>query len=516
MTRRRSVRLTALSRLSPPCPMSDLVQSFSSSVAGLFTRPLFSIGGTQFTLLLLFQLSLWLGGIFFAIGLLKNFLKRQLLVRVGIDASNREAIAALVSYFLGAIALLIAVQNSGVNLTSLGIILGGLGVGIGFGIQHVADDFISGVILLFERTLKVGDLIELDDYRFQGLLGRIGEVKLRSTIIRTLDNGDVVIPNSQLVKNRVLNWSYDTPIARLKIPVGVAYHSDPTLVTEALLKSAYMEPAVCAQPMPKAMFMAFGENALQFELWVWVDFNQRFDTQSSLHFIIEYNLRQQGIEIAFPQRDLWIRNPESLRMQPGTARPEPAVVHENQLPRPHASAHRQLRTTQPTLRDALWQVDYFENFSELELRQLIEIGQRQRCRAGHILFHEDDPGNAFYVVLEGKVEIVAEKLDRLLTVLAPGSFFGEISLILGIPRTAMARVAEDALLFVIRQDSFSRLLHRYPDLAEVILAEMNKHREELAQRQQEMRALNLLDAAEDDANPVVWARKRIKRLFSLA
>ncbi|MEO0541436.1 MAG: hypothetical protein AAFZ80_11315, partial [Cyanobacteria bacterium P01_A01_bin.105] len=109
MTRRRSVRLTALSRLSPPCPMSDLVQSFSNSVAGLFTRPLFSIGGTQFTLLLLFQLSLWLGVIFFAIGLLKNFLKRQLLVRVGIDASNREAIAALVSYFLGAIALLIAV-----------------------------------------------------------------------------------------------------------------------------------------------------------------------------------------------------------------------------------------------------------------------------------------------------------------------------------------------------------------------------------------------------------------------
>ncbi|MEO0756619.1 MAG: cyclic nucleotide-binding domain-containing protein [Cyanobacteria bacterium J06648_16] len=495
--------------------MAELVQLFSDGFTGVFTRTLFFIGGTRFTLLLLFQLSLWLLLIFFAIGLLKNFLKRQLLVRVGIDASNREAIAALVSYFLGAIAILVAIQNSGVNLTSLGIILGGLGVGIGFGIQHIADDFISGVILLFERTLKVGDLIELDDYRFQGLLGRIGEVKLRSTIIRTLDNGDVVIPNSQLVKNRVLNWSYDTPIARLKIPVGVAYDSDPTLVTEVLLKSAYMEPAVCAQPIPKAMFMAFGDNALQFELWVWVDFNQRFETQSSLHFIIEYNLRLQGIEIAFPQRDLWLRNPEALQLQSVNRTAERVLRSEDE----RSSFHYPRRNgviPQPTLRDLLQQVSYFENFCELELRQLIEIGYRQRRRAGHILFHEDDPGNAFYVVLEGKVDIIAERLDRHLTTLESGQFFGEIALVLGIPRTAMARVAEDALLFVIKQESFSRLLRRYPDLAEVILVEMNKHREELAERQKEMRKLNLLDAAEDDANPVIWARKRIKRLFSLS
>ena len=495
--------------------LPELVQSLSSGFSGLFTRTLFYFGGTRFTLLLLFQLSLWLLVIFFAIGLFKNFLKRQLLTRVGIDASNREAIAVLVSYFLGAIAILVAIQNSGVNLTSLGILLGGLGVGIGFGVQHIADDFISGVILLFERTLKVGDLIELDDYRFQGLLGRIGEVKLRSTIIRTLDNGDVVIPNSQLVKNRVLNWSYDTPIARLKIPVGVAYDSDPTLVTEVLLKSAYMEPAVCTQPMPKAMFMAFGDNALQFELWVWVDFNQRFDTQSSLHFIVEYNLRQQGIEIAFPQRDLWLRNPEALQIQSVNRVAERVLRSEDEKSSFHYPRRNGVRP-QPPLRDLLRQVSYFENFSELELRQLIEIGQRQRRRQGQVLFHEDDPGNAFYVVLEGQIEIVAEKLDRLLATLEPGSFFGEISLILGIPRTAMARVSEDALLFVIKQNSFSRLLQRYPEVADVVLQEMNKHKEELAQRQQEMRSLNLLDAAEDDVNPVVWAKKRIKRLFSLA
>jgi potassium efflux system protein len=492
--------------------MSDLFQFLANAVTELFTTTLFFFGGTRITLLLIFQLSLSLLLIFFVLGLLKNFLKRQLLLRVGMDASNREAIATLLSYFLGAIAIIITIQNSGINLTSLGIILGGLGVGIGFGLQHIADDFISGIIMLFERTLKVNDLIELDDYRFQGLLGRIVEVKLRSTIIRTLDNGDVVIPNNQLIKNRVLNWSYDTPIARLKIPVVVTYSSDPTLVTEVLLKSAYMEPAVCAQPMPKAMFMAFGDDGMAFELWVWVDFNQRFDTQSSLHFILEHNLRQHGIEIAFPHRDVLIRNPESLEFAlGGSKRLQTASVTHGIAPAQLSDRTQRL----PTLRELLQQVSYFENFSDLELRQLIEIGHRQRRRTGTVLFEEGDPGNAFYVLLEGKVDIVADKLDRHLTTLEPGQFFGEVALLLGIPRTAGARIAEDALLFVINQQGFASLLHRYPDLSDLILRDLSKHREELAQRQREMRALNLVDATEDDLNPVIWARKRLKRLFAL-
>ncbi|MEM8810505.1 MAG: cyclic nucleotide-binding domain-containing protein [Cyanobacteria bacterium P01_G01_bin.38] len=481
--------------------MVDLLYSGAEFLNEFLNTRLFWIGGTKITLLLLLKLIVTLALIFFTIGLIKNFLKRQLLTRVGIDASNREAIATLFSYFIGAIAIIVALQNSGINLTSLGIIIGGLGVGIGFGLQHIVDDFLSGLILIFERTLKVSDLVELDDYRFSGLLGRIMEVKLRSTIIRTLDNGDVVIPNSQLIRNRVLNWSYDTPIARLKIPVGVAYGSEPTLVTEVLLKSAYMEPSVCAQPMPKAMFMAFGDHALQFELWVWVDFNQRFDTQSSLHFIIEHNLRQQGIQIAFPQLDLWLRNPKALQ----------ASHQDPSLQAPPATP----ASTMPSLRELLRQVSYFESFSDLELRQLIEIGYRQRRPTGSILFREGDPGNAFYVILEGSIDIVAEKLDRHLADLKPGHFFGEVALLLGIPRTATARVADSALLFVISQQGFSKLLRRYPDLAELILREMGKHKAELADRQKEMRALNLVDAAEDDSNPVIWARKRLKRLFAL-
>lgn len=484
--------------------MTDLFVYILEKLSNLFATELIEFSGTEITLRLLVNLSLWLTLILFTIGLVKKFLKRQLLS--GIDANNREAIATLVSYALGAIAILVVIQKN-IDLRSLGIVLGGLGVGIGFGLQHIADDFISGLIMLFERTLKVNDLIELDDYRFKGLVGRIVEVNLRSTIIRTLDDGDVVIPNNQLIKNRVLNWSYNTSIARLKIPVGVSYDSDPILVTELLLKSAYMEPAVCSKPMPKAMFLAFGEDALQFELWVWVDVNKRFTIQSSLHFTIEYNLRQHNIEIAFPQRDVWIRNfpPQ------GNGDSKPPFFN-----RQVALQHRPAAiTAQVTLKDMLRRVSYFANFSDLEIRQLIEIGHRQRSQAGTTLFHEGDAGNSFYIVLEGQIDILAEKLDRHLATIEPGQFFGEVALLLGVPRTAMARVSEDALLFVINQPSFSDLLRRYPDLSHQVVQAMAQHRDELAKRQREMRALNLVDSSEDDANPVIWARKRLKRMFDL-
>ena len=484
--------------------MTDFFLFLTQQFSRIFTTKIVELGSTEITLRLLVTLSVWLTLILFTIGLIKKILKRQLLAKI--DANNREAIATLVSYALGAIAILVAVQNSGINLRSLGIVLGGLGVGIGFGLQHIADDIISGLIMLIERTLKVNALIERDDYHFEGLVGRIIEVNLRSTIIRTLDDGDVVIPNNQLIKNRVLNWSYNTSIARLKIPVGVSYDSDPILVTELLLKSAHMEPAICSKPMPKAMFLAFGEDALQFELWVWVDVNKRFQVQSSLHFTIEYNLRQHNIEIAFPQRDVWIRNfpPQSQDdSRPPFFNRQIGLQHHSAIP------------AQATLKDMLRQVSYFANFSDLEIRQLIEIGHRQRSPAGTTLFHEGDAGNSFYILLEGKIDILAEKLNRHLATIEPGHFFGEVALLLGVPRTAMARVSEEALLFVINQPSFSDLLRRYPELSNQVVQAMAQHRDELAKRQREMRALNLVDSSEDDANPVIWARKRLKRMFDL-
>jgi len=143
--------------------------------------------------------------------------------------------------------------------------LGGLGIGVGFGLQEITKNLISGLTLLVEGKLQVGDYIEFD-----GLLGYIQEISIRSTVIRTFDGVDVVVPNSNLTSNRVLNWSYKSLTGKIRLSIGVAYDSDPVLVTETLLNSAYTESAVLHEPPPRVIFKGFGDSSLEFELWAWI------------------------------------------------------------------------------------------------------------------------------------------------------------------------------------------------------------------------------------------------------
>ncbi len=483
--------------------MNTVLQRFLTGTSDFFAAPLFEIRGTVVSLSLIVHLIFALLIVVFLTRVFKNFLKKLLLVRVGIDEGNREAIAIIISYSIGTLSFLLVLQNTGFNLASLAVVAGALGVGIGLGLQDITKNFISGLTLLMERKLKVGDFVEFD-----GLSGYVKEVSLRSTLIRTRDGGDVVVPNSNLAENRILNWSYDSFNARIKIPAAVAYGSDPVLVTETLLTSAYMEPTVLHDPPPEVIFIGFGESSLDFEVWVWVTrIDKAPHIKSSLNFIIEHNLRQQGIEIPFPQRDFWLRNPEVLAplvYQKVDSQPNPQLPQ--QLPK---QASKPL-----SIRDLLQQVTYFQKLTNLELRRLIEIGHRQRLVESEILFHEGDPGNAFYIILSGSIEVFVEKLNKHLSTVKTGEFFGELSLMLGIPRTATVRALEDTVLFVINNKGFEKLLQERPELAEVIIQELGKHQEELSERQQQLRDLGLVDPAEDDKNPMVWVRKRIKKLFS--
>ncbi len=486
--------------------MNEALKRIAAQSLSWFTTPI-PIGTYSVSISAILQLIIWVFIVLFLSRALKKFLKYRLLVRLGIDEGNREAMATIISYSSSMLGLIIVLQSTGFNLGSLLVVAGGLGVGIGFGLQEVTRNFISGLTLLIERKLKVGDFIEFD-----GMSGYVKEVSLRSTLIRTREGGDVVVPNSKLVENKVLNWSYDSYHARIQIPVGVAYNSDTVLVTETLLNAAYMEPAVLHEPPPKVMFKDFGDNALNFELWVWVN---RIDREpfirSSLNFIIEYNLRQNQITVPFPQRDLWIRNGEDLNLlgrrkfqQNGHS---PEIIAD---PVAVATSHKPL-----SLKDLLRQVTYFQNFTDLELRQLIEIGHRKRLYPSQVLFKEGDPGDAFYIVLSGSVEVFVEKINKHLTNLGAGKFFGELSLMLGIPRTASVRALEETILFTIHHNAFQSILREHPELAEEIVQELCKHQEELAQRQQQLRTMGLLDATEDDKNPVVWVRKRLQNLFGL-
>ncbi|MEJ2234741.1 MAG: mechanosensitive ion channel [Syntrophobacterales bacterium] len=212
--------------------------------------------------------------------------------------------ARLVHYGFIFVGFLLALVALGVQLREVTIIAGALGVGIGFGLQGIVNNFVSGLILLFERPIKVGDYIELGQQWAE--IKRIG---LRATIVETFNRAEVVVPNSELVSTQVINWTLSNRFIRLIIPVGVAYGSDVSLVMQTLMECAEANSMVTRVPTPKVFFLAFGESSLDFELRVWIsDVENRRQVQSELHQEIDRRFRELGIEIAFPQRDLHLRS----------------------------------------------------------------------------------------------------------------------------------------------------------------------------------------------------------------
>lgn len=484
--------------------MNDFLRKLWESISRILLIPLFKVGDTVVTTSTIGEVILKLILVICIARLLYFIFHKHLLVKLGIDRGNREAISTIIAYVFTILGFVIVLQFSGFDLGSLAVIAGGLGIGVGFGLQKIIENFISGLTLLLERNLKVGDFIEIE-----GETGYLSKISLRSVIVRTFEGNDIVLPNNYLTSNKVVNWSLDSFKARVKIPVVVAYGTNPLLVTEVLLKSAYMESTVCQEPAPEVLNKSFGDNpygSMKFELRVWVErIDNRIGTINSLNYIIEYNLRQHGIRIPFPQ--IWLRNLEVLNADGWSENSHLQDFYNREI------VGRKERPL--LLQDLLRQVPYFENFTEIELRQLIQSGHRRKLPASEVLFREGDPGDAFYVILSGAVEVIAEKINKVLVVLPAGKCLGEVALILGIPRTATVKAQEDSLLFAIDRKSFEKLLQANPDLSGLIVQELGKHQEELSKRQEELRKLGLVDAAEDDSNPVDWARKRLSRLFNL-
>jgi potassium-dependent mechanosensitive channel len=470
----------------------------------VFTAPLFEMGGEKISLIWLLRLIFFLIVVAFSTTIVKRSLKYRLLGKLGIDPGNREALATLISYSFGAIACIVIIQLSGFNLATFAVIAGGLGVGIGFGLQDVTKNLVSGITLLIERKLKVGDYIEFD-----GIAGYIDEISIRSAVIHTLDGNEVIIPNSLLVENKIVNKSYTDLKGIMRVPVGVAYGSDPLLVTEVLLNSAYMDASILNEPPPKVVFIGFGDNALNFELLVWVDsIDKELLSKSSLNFILEYNLRSAGLQIPFPQRDIWLRNPEVLSI------PRTEKIAKKDFPQ--LSEKKFPATKSFFLRDLLRKVTYFQLLSDLHLRNLIELGCRQYLEESEILCRQGDPGNAFYIVLSGEIEAFYEQgeTEEHLFTFTVGQFFGELPLMLGIPYPTTMRSRTHTILFTINSQSFSQLLKSYPGLAEDIVQELAKRQDVLQEHEKQLKALNLIPGAELEKNPVIWLRNRLKNLFS--
>ena len=229
-----------------------------------------------------------------------NFILREdVFTRVRTGRGVPQAIAGLVRYSLIFIGFFIALAAAGIELTKLSIIAGGLGVGIGFGLQNVVNNFVSGLILLFERPIGVGDIIELPE-----IWGEMKRIGIRASVIRKFDGSEVIVPNSMLVSDKVLNWTLSDKLRRLELDVGVEYGTPAQQVIDLLIKVAQSSKRVFSEPGPRAFFINFGDSALEFRLWAWVDVNDGFSIRSELSVAVQEALEQAGINVPFPQRDL--------------------------------------------------------------------------------------------------------------------------------------------------------------------------------------------------------------------
>ena len=264
----------------------------------------FMVGSRKITIGLILAAGSILYGSFLASWAVQTMLMRGVFTSRELQVGVRISIARLIHYGFVFVGFLLLLATLGVGLREITIIAGALGVGIGFGLQGIVNNFVSGLILLFERPVKVGDFVQLDEQ-----WAEIKKIGLRATVVETLDRSEIVVPNSDLVSNKVTNWTLSHRMARLVIPVGVEYGSDVPLVMKTLLESAMASSKVMRMPEAQVLFVNFGESSLDFELRVWIsNIDDRFSVKSQLHQEIDSRFRQAGIVIAFPQRDLHLRS----------------------------------------------------------------------------------------------------------------------------------------------------------------------------------------------------------------
>ncbi len=230
---------------------------------------------------------------------------RRILNRTHIDHGTQFTLLRLSHYFIIVIGAIVAFQSVGIDLSGLAVIFGLLSVGIGFGLQNVTSNFIAGFILLFERPISIGDRVTIG-----GTVGDVQAINMRSTTIRTLNNISIIVPNSEFVSSRVVNWTHGDPTVRLDLPVGVSYESDLDVVERALREVADENSKILKEPRAEVFFANFGDSSWNLELRVWLsDLTHYYQIQSEINSAIVQQFRKYGIEMPYPQRDLHMREP---------------------------------------------------------------------------------------------------------------------------------------------------------------------------------------------------------------
>jgi potassium efflux system protein len=231
---------------------------------------------------------------------LPGFLEIFVLNRAGIDPGTRYAITTILGYIIVAVGVIIGFDKLGLQWSQLRWIVTGLSVGIGFGLQKIIANFVSGLIILFERPVRIGDYVTIGEQS-----GIVSKIQIRATTLADLDNREILIPNEALISERVTNWTLSNSVTRLTVPVGIAYGSDTDNARELMLESLKANPKILDNPPPQVLFLGFGDSSLDFELRVFLrNFDDRITVRHMVHSEIYKVLAKAGISIPFPQRDL--------------------------------------------------------------------------------------------------------------------------------------------------------------------------------------------------------------------
>jgi small-conductance mechanosensitive channel len=283
----------------------ESLQNWLGRIRGVLDFPILKLGETQITVWTVICFIVLLIALFYFAGKVRKILVNRVLTRSRLDLGAQQAVGSITRYVVLLVGLVIILQTVGINLTTLNVVAGAVGIGIGFGLQNIASNFVSGLIILFERPIKIGDRIEVG-----GVEGDVVSVGARSTTVVTNDNIAIIVPNSKVVTENVINWSYTDPTVRFKIPISVGYGSDVRLVEKLLLEVAKESPDVLEDPAPGVRFLAFGSSGLNFELRAWSRslVHRKGKFISGLNFAIHDKFRQHQIEIPYPQLDLRIRD----------------------------------------------------------------------------------------------------------------------------------------------------------------------------------------------------------------
>jgi small-conductance mechanosensitive channel len=269
------------------------------------SQPVLKLGNTTLTWWSLIYISILIIALLITTGRLQRLIVRQAKERTNLDVSATTGISTIVRFVIIGLGFLVILQSAGVDLSSLTIMAGAVGLGLTVGLQSLTTNIMSGLTLFTEKPIKVGDRVEVD-----GVVGDVTKITFRATTILTDDNIEIIVPNTQFITHKVTNWSHSSPNVRLTVPIAVSINCDPQHVKSVVEEVALKNDGVLKEPLPELIFAGFGESALKFELSIWTCAYTRkpFVLKSQLYYEMFDRFKTEGIEIPYPQRDIHIRS----------------------------------------------------------------------------------------------------------------------------------------------------------------------------------------------------------------